>query len=504
MIKKKQAIEELLEEALVPKEEQRFQIPVNWVWTWTGTVAEVMGGGTPKSTVKEYYEDGTIPWITPADLSRHQYMYISKGNRYITELGLNKSSARMLPVDTVLLSSRAPIGYVAIAAKALCTNQGFKSFVPSNALNPKYLYWYLKFSKFYLESMASGSTFKELSGAKCKDIQLPLPPINEQKRIAEKVEHLLNKIEEAKRLIEEAKETFELRRAAIFDKAFRGELTKKWRSKNPNISFQLIEIEEERKKLKEKYLRSKSYKKPVKISLGDKTKGITKIYEIPYTWQWVTIDQVTWSVSDGPHFSPKYVEKDEGIPFISTRNINYKGISFEDCKFVSHEDHKEFSKRANPEIGDVILTKGGTTGIATVVEENQPFSIWVHLALLKVIKNYVSPHYLRDVLSSPFVYIQSQAQTRGVTNKDLGLTRLIYMAVPLPPLEEQKEIVRLINKLFEKLDINKKVCDRLISDLNLLKQSILSKAFRGELGTNDPSEENAIELLKEVLQEQIK
>lgn len=221
MSKKKKTIEELLEEAIIPEEKERFVIPKNWIWTQTGSITDVIGGGTPKSTVKEYFEDGDIPWLTPADLSGYNDMYISRGKRNITEVGLANSSAKILPSNTVLLSSRAPIGYVTIASNDICTNQGFKSFLPSNAYYPEYLYWYLKFSTTYLESMASGTTFKELSGSKCKEIALPLPSLNEQKRIANKVERLLNKVEEAKQLIEEAKETFELRRAAILDKAFR-------------------------------------------------------------------------------------------------------------------------------------------------------------------------------------------------------------------------------------------------------------------------------------------
>src|SRR5690606_12647282 len=104
---------------------------------------------------------------------------------------------------SVLLSSRAPIGYVAIAANSLSTNQGFKSFLPSKAILPKFLFWYLKNSKAYLESMASGSTFKEISATRCKQLSFPLAPLNEQKRIADKVERLLNKIDQAKQLIEE-------------------------------------------------------------------------------------------------------------------------------------------------------------------------------------------------------------------------------------------------------------------------------------------------------------
>lgn len=287
---KKKTVDELI----VPEAEQRFRVPENWIWTWTGAIAEVISGGTPKSKVEEYYKDGTISWITPADLSGYQDMYISKGKRNITELGLNKSSAKMLPINTVLLSSRAPIGYVAIAAKDLCTNQGFKSFAPSNAYYPKYLYWYLKFSKYYMESMASGSTFKELSSNKSKEIPIPLPPINEQKRVSEKVERLLNKVEEAKTLIEEAKETFELRRAAILDKAFSGDLTGKWRKEN---SFQQNE----------------------ECISDNELRDSEVFYPIPKTWKWTKLKDVA-TFKNGYAFKSKdFVE--QGIQLIRMGNL---------------------------------------------------------------------------------------------------------------------------------------------------------------------------------------
>ena len=106
-----------------------FDIPSNWTWTTMGEIADVVGGGTPRTNDPENYEGGTIPWITPADLSGYTAKYISHGERFITKSGLACSSAKMMPSGTVLFSSRAPVGYVAIAAKPVCTNQGFKSFV---------------------------------------------------------------------------------------------------------------------------------------------------------------------------------------------------------------------------------------------------------------------------------------------------------------------------------------------------------------------------------------
>jgi type I restriction enzyme, S subunit len=214
----------ITEKDLIPEEEQLYEVPENWVWVKAGDITDIVGGGTPKTTVKEYYENGDIPWITPADLSDFEDIYISRGQRNITKEGLKNSSAKLLPEKTVLLSSRAPIGYVAIAANPLSTNQGFKSFIPSNVIDSEYLYWYLKRSRKYLESMGSGSTFKEISASRCKEIKIPLPPINEQKRIAEKLSNLLSKLDNEKKLVLDFEEKINLLKQSILYKAFHGEL----------------------------------------------------------------------------------------------------------------------------------------------------------------------------------------------------------------------------------------------------------------------------------------
>ena len=120
--KKELSLEEKLAQALVPPEQQPYPVPENWCWVILGGITDVIGGGTPSSKVSEYYENGDIPWISPADLSNYSDMYISNGAKNITALGLEKSSARLLPPNTVCLSSRAPIGYVVIAANLISTN----------------------------------------------------------------------------------------------------------------------------------------------------------------------------------------------------------------------------------------------------------------------------------------------------------------------------------------------------------------------------------------------
>lgn len=211
-----------IDEMLVGAEEEPYRLPNNWIWTRLGDITNVVSGGTPSTSKEEYY-NGNIPWITPKDLSNYKEKYILNGARNITEEGLKKSSAVLLPINSVLMSSRAPIGYVVINKKEVSTNQGFKSFTPSISYIPEYLYHYLKKSKNYLESIATGTTFKELSGDKAKKIIFPLPPLEEQKeivRVLDKVFEEENKIDKLLKL----EELIEALESSILDKAFKGEL----------------------------------------------------------------------------------------------------------------------------------------------------------------------------------------------------------------------------------------------------------------------------------------
>ncbi|ELB2783932.1 restriction endonuclease subunit S [Vibrio alginolyticus] len=165
-----------------------------WEKTTIGNVAKVVGGGTPSSKVGEYY-GGNISWITPKDLSAYTSKRISVGKRSITELGLSKSSAKLLPKDAVLLTSRAPIGYVAIAAQELATNQGFKSLILKDGYDPDFFYYLLKMLVPELEAIATGSTFKEISGSSLKQVEILVPSEILQKKIASTLNCLDSKIE---------------------------------------------------------------------------------------------------------------------------------------------------------------------------------------------------------------------------------------------------------------------------------------------------------------------
>ena len=152
-------------------------------------VAEIVSGATPKTSNEDYW-GGEIFWVTPADLSKLDGAYISSTPRTITEAGLQSCAATVLPAGSVLLSSRAPIGHVAINTEPMATNQGFKSLIPrTDCADAKYLYHWLRASTEYLQSLGNGATFKEISKAVVSKVEIPLPPIDEQRRIAAILDH---------------------------------------------------------------------------------------------------------------------------------------------------------------------------------------------------------------------------------------------------------------------------------------------------------------------------
>lgn len=191
-------------------ESELGMIPKEWEITTLNEVGDIVAGGTPSTKNQEYY-DGDIPWITPRDLSGYTKKFIEKGERSITELGLQKSSAKLMPANSVLFSSRAPIGYVVISKGKVCTNQGFKSIVCNEEkVSYNYIYWLLKIQKEKIESVASGSTFKEVSGKTMKEYKIILPQrmlLNRFKDITDSFDGLIIKNEEELDRLQEIRDT---------------------------------------------------------------------------------------------------------------------------------------------------------------------------------------------------------------------------------------------------------------------------------------------------------
>lgn len=200
------------------------KLPNGWKECKLEEVAKIVGGSTPKTDIDEYW-NGDIPWITPKDLSNFNGRYISKGERNISEKGLVNSSAKLLPPGTILLTSRAPVGYLAIAENEITTNQGFRSLVPLNNIDNIFLFYLLKNNIEYLKSQATGTTFGELAGSVLKSLVFLFPPLPEQRAIASVLSSLDDKID----LLHRENKTLEAMAETLFRQWFIEEAEKGWK-----------------------------------------------------------------------------------------------------------------------------------------------------------------------------------------------------------------------------------------------------------------------------------
>jgi type I restriction enzyme S subunit len=211
-----------------------------------------------------------------------------------------------------------------------------------------------------------------------------------------------------------------------------------------------------------------------------KDSGIPWIGEIPEHWKVSKPKFLSTRIVDGTHHTPEYV--DEGIPFLTVKNLTAGiGISFEDVKCITPQAHRKLCKRTNPEVGDILVTKDGTLGIVRVIEDNRDFSIFVSLALVKPIQSKIDSYYFRYALESKAVFDQFQARKIGSGLKHIHLVELANIFVPLPPLEEQKEISREIKKKLDQYHAIEADIFAQIEKLQEYRQSLITAAVTGKL-----------------------
>lgn len=282
---------------------------------------------------------------------------------------------------------------------------------------------------------------------------IPLPPFAEQQRIVERIESLFAKLDEAKEKAQAVVDSFETRKAAILHKAFTGELTAKWREEHG------VRME---------------------------------------SWEVRTLDSVCSSIFDGDHMPPPKAES--GIPFLVISNVNTGHLTFENTRFVPQEYYDTLSDTRKPQLGDVLYTLVGSFGIPVVVNSKRPFCFQRHMALLRPID--VSPQFLWYILQTPEMYDKASSIATGTAQLTVPIKGLRAMTIPRPNIAEQVEIVRILDGFFAREQSAKEVAEAVLAQIDLMKKSILARAFRGELGTNDPNEESAVELLKKVFQKE--
>lgn len=451
----------------------------HWVETTLGDIADVIGGGTPDSSDESNFnfEQG-IPWLTPKDLSGYTHKYISKGVRFLTKKGLSESSAKLLPRGTVLLTSRAPIGYVAIASNEICTNQGFKSFVCSAGVCNEYVYYFLMFFRNDLQEMGSGTTFKEISGSVAKTIPIPLPPLSEQKRIVEKLDAILPKVKNAKARLEKILLILKKFRQSVLSAACSGRLTEDWRAGKEEL--------------------------PVVIA-----PNVTAEHDldIPESWVVCRAKDACINVESGSTPKGKPFTATGEIPYLKVYNIVNQNIIFDyKPQFIPKTVHEKELKRCKCYPNDVLMNIVGPPlgKIALVTDQFPEWNINQAIVVYRP-QNFLTSLFLYYWLCSLEPIKATMKDTRGSAGQvNISLTQARNIFVPLPPLEEQQEIVRRVEKLFTLADSLEAKYKKAIQRVEKVEQSVLAKAFRGELADPDPNDEPAAELLNRILEEKTK
>ena len=424
----------------IKEDEKPYSIPDTWLWVRLVDIGDIVGGGTPKTSEVSFWENGTISWITPADM-RGLGKYVSCGMRKITNAGLEKSSARLLPKGTVIYSSRAPIGYIAIALNELCTNQGFKSVIPFNVELSEYLYYCLISQTQNIISRASGTTFKEISGGEFGQTIIPIPPLAEQKRIVAKIEELLPYIEKYDKAYS---------KLTVFNKKFPEDMQKS--ILQYAMQGKLVEQMAEEGTGEELYCQIQAEKeKLIKDGKIKKEKRLPEIleneipFDIPKSWKWVKLNSIVTIITDGDHQPPPQV--DTGIPFLVISNMSQGNLSFINTRNVSQEYYDNLQEARKPQSGDILFTVTGSYGIVILVKTDKKFCVQRHIAIIK--KPFVSADYLVKCLSAPFSYKQCKEKAKGTAQKTVGLDTLRNLILPLPPLAEQERIVAKLEKVLQ-------------------------------------------------------
>lgn len=457
--------------------DDEHDLPDGWKLVAAGDIAEVVGGGTPKTTVAgNFSDDGGHPWITPADLTGYTEKYISRGRRNLTDQGLATSSAKYMPAGTVLYSTRAPIGYVAIAENPVTTNQGFRSFVPSSAVESEYLYYGLKLARQEAEQLARGTTFAELSGTNAKKLHVPLAPLDVQRQIVRLLDAASTSNASARLHIAAAARAVERFRQSVLAAAYSGRLTRDWRlahSASVEPAFDFL------RRLSD--ARNGAVKKQPLAPFVD-----AGFPDNPDGWEWASADALTTLITKGT--TPPGTDMSQGagdIPYLKVYNLTFDGtVDFTvNPTFVPRGVHDGLLKRSRVFPGDLLLNiVGPPLGKVGVVPETYPeWNINQAIAVFRLLPG-VNTEYLKLwLLSSQLMshFARRAKATAGQYNLTLEICR--ELPVPIPPADEQAEIVRRVEYLLQFAAKVHSRIDAVSKRVDRTSQAVLAKAFRGEL-----------------------
>ena len=442
-------------------DEVPFDIPESWEWARLGMIS------TYSHTKQKINAQNAAPEMWGLDLED-----IEKGGRLLERktVGERKAVGDKTCFDTgdILYSKLRPYLLKILVApdRGICTPEivPFKVF---GNLDPEYIVAFLKcpYVDAVINSVTYGVKMPRVGTETMTGLLVPIPPLPEQKRIVQKLgemKPLTDRYSEAYIRAKELNQAFpELLKKSILQEAVQGKLVPQDSADEPaSVLLERIRAEKEQlikaSKIKRDKHESVIFRRD--NSHYEKLDGIERCidgeipFDIPKSWEWCRLGTILYKLTDGTHSRPKYVKF--GVPFISVKDVSSGNLDFSNCKYISEEEHRELYKRCNPEQGNILLTKVGTTGIPIIVNITDEFSLFVSVALLKFNQELLYNEFLVHLINSPLIQRQAEENTRGVGNKNWVMRDIANTLIVIPPLSEQYRIVDELNKILS-------ICDKL-------------------------------------------
>ncbi len=427
------------------------EVPVGWEVASLKRYFRIVGGSTPKSD-QEAYWDGEIIWVTPADLSKLQSLYINDSQRKITDNGLASCGASLVPANSIILSTRAPIGSLAITDNEMCTNQGCKSLVPNNEADAKYYGYLLANSSTELNIRGKGTTFLELSGDELGAFKIPLPPLPEQHTIAAFLDCETGKIDELvaeqERLISLLKEK---RQATISIAVTKG--------LNPDA--------------------------PMKDS------GIEWLGAVPVEWEVVRLKHISPFIAVGIVVNPSEYLSDEGLPFIYGGDIREGSIDYNGARRINFENSKKNSKTIL-RAGDLLTVRVGAPGVTAVVPSECDGGNCASVMLVH--QGDFDSQWLCYVMNNRVVRYQVEIVQYGAAQEQFNISHAVNFLIITPPRQEQTTISSFLDSETAKID--ELVCEarQAISLLKERRSALISAAVTGKIKVTDSDRSDSSDL----------
>ena len=429
------------------EDEIPFELPEGWAWERLGNVSTIARGGSPRP-IEDFLTDDKngINWIKIGDTEKDG-KYILHTKEKIKAAGLSKT--RYVQSGDFLLTNSMSFGRPYILKTDGCIHDGW--LVIGNiktVFSQDYLYYALSSGFMYttLSLLAAGSTVKNLKSDTVRSVLFPIPPLDEQERLACRLEELISFVDSINADEDKLVRIIEQTKSKILDLAIRGKLV----PQDPNDKPASVLLERIRAE-KEELIKQGKIKRDKKESVI--FKGEDNSYygiHLPDGWDWASLREIALSISDGSHNPPP--DNGSGIPLLSAANINDNSILMNEIsRWITNEEWKIENQRTNIEVGDVLLTIVGSIGRSAVVQNSNHFALQRSVAVIKPC--LINPLYLMHIVQSPQIQKWLTDNSKGTAQKGIYLNALSLMIIPIPPLAEQARIVEKIHIAYKQLDL---------------------------------------------------